>query len=196
MEGARSSCWATIASVSTDRELLDGWCEGDSEAGDALIRRHFEPICRFFRSKLGDDVEDLIQRTFQICVERRDRLDDRDCFRGFLFGIARHLLLDHLRAHYRRAGDAELDSQSLHDLGTSPSQHVARNEQQALLQEALNRIPLEQRIILELAHWEGLSGREISVALEIRENTVRSRLARARAALRQQVERLSSARAG
>ncbi len=178
--------------MSTDRELLDGWCEGDAEAGDALIRRHFEPICRFFRSKLGDDVEDLIQRTFEVCVERRDRLDDRDSFRGFLFGVARHLLLDYLRAHYRRGDDAPLDTQSVRDLGTSPSQHVARTEQEALLHEAMNRIPLPQRIILELAHWEGLSGREISVALEIQENTVRSRLSRARAALRQQVEQLSA----
>lgn len=46
--------------VATDHELLDAWCAGDREAGDALIRRHFEAVCRFFRGKLGDDIEDLV----------------------------------------------------------------------------------------------------------------------------------------
>ena len=54
------------------------------------------------------------------------------------------------------------------------------------------RISLEQRMLLELAHWEGLSGREIAQALEIGENTVRSRLSRARAALREELEKLGA----
>ena len=41
--------------MSADIELLDAWCAGDNAAGDALIRRHFEAVCRFFRSKLGED---------------------------------------------------------------------------------------------------------------------------------------------
>lgn len=186
----RARVWAIVADMQTDRELLDAWCAGDRDAGDALVRRHFDAVCRFFRGKLGDDVEDLIQRTFQICTARRDALGPEGSFRGYLFGIARHLLLDHLRRRYRRDAADDITAQSLADLGTSPSAAVARNEREALLREALHRIPLEQRIILELAHWEGLSGREIAEALEIGENTVRSRLSRARAALREQVERL------
>lgn len=179
--------------MSGDIELLDAWCAGDKEAGDALIRRHFDAVCRFFRGKLGEDVEDLIQRTFQICTARRADLRDGASFRGFLFGIARHLLLDHLRLRYRRGPHEDLSGHSLRDLGTSPSEAVARNEREDLVREALTLIPLEQRMILELAHWEGFSGREIAEALSIGENTVRSRLARARAALREQVERLGGA---
>lgn len=88
--------------MGTDIELLDAWCGGDNVAGDALIRRHFEAVCRFFRGKLGEDVEDLIQRTFQICTVRRRDLAVDGSFRGFLFGVARNLLLDHLRRVYRR----------------------------------------------------------------------------------------------
>ncbi|MEZ4451252.1 MAG: sigma-70 family RNA polymerase sigma factor [Nannocystaceae bacterium] len=175
----------------SDLELLDAWCGGDKDAGDALICRHFDAICRFFRGKLGDDVEDLIQRTFEICTARRAQLQPGASVRGFLFGVARNLLLDHLRRRYRRGVQEDVSLCSLADLGTSPSEAVHRVEREALVQEALRRIPLDQRIILELAHWEGLSGREIAEALEIQENTVRSRLTRARAALRQQVEALS-----
>ncbi len=180
--------------MGTDIELLDAWCAGDSGAGDALIRRHFATVCRFFRSKLGEDIEDLVQRTFQICTARRGDLAADGSFRGFLFGVARNLLLDHLRRRYRRGEHDDVHIYSLRDLGTTPSEAVARNEREQLMQEALRRIPLEQRMLLELAHWEGLSGREIAQALEIGENTVRSRLSRARAALRDELEQLGAAR--
>ena len=180
--------------MGNDIELLDAWCAGDNEAGDALIRRHFESVCRFFRSKLGEDVEDLIQRTFQICTVRRKDLGSDGSFRGFLFGVARNLLLDHLRRVYRRGPHDDIHAHSLRDLGTTPSEAVARNEREQLIQEAMRRIPLEQRLLLELAHWEGLSGREIAQALEIGEYTVRSRLSRARAALREALEQLGAAR--
>ncbi len=176
--------------VATDHELLDAWCAGDRESGDALIRRHFEAICRFFRGKLGDDIEDLVQCTFQVCVARRATLRADGSFRGFMFGVARHLLIDHLRRRYRRGEHEDVEQHSLRALGTSPSAAVARDEREALVREAMLRISLEQRMILELAHWEGCSGREIAEALEIGEHTVRSRLARARAALREQVEAL------
>ena len=180
--------------MGTDIELLDAWCAGDNEAGDALIRRHFESVCRFFRSKLGEDVEDLIQRTFHICTVRRQDLGVDGSFRGFLFGVARNLLLDHLRRVYRRGEHDDVHVHSLRDLGTTPSEAVARGERERMIQEAMRRIPLEQRLLLELAHWEGLSGREIAQALEIGENTVRSRLSRARAALREALEQLGAAR--
>jgi len=180
--------------MGTDIELLDAWCGGDNVAGDALIRRHFEAVCRFFRGKLGEDVEDLIQRTFQICTVRRRDLAVDGSFRGFLFGVARNLLLDHLRRVYRRGPHDDLHMYSLQDLGTTPSEAVARNERERLIHEAMRRIPLEQRMLLELAHWEGLSGREIAQALEIGENTVRSRLSRARAALREALEQLGAAK--
>ncbi|MBL9107246.1 MAG: sigma-70 family RNA polymerase sigma factor [Myxococcales bacterium] len=180
--------------MATDIELLDAWCGGDKAAGDALIRRYFEAVCRFFRSKLGEDVEDLIQRTFHICTVRRMDLGAGGSFRGFLFGVARNLLLDHLRRRYRRGPHDDVHVHSLRDLGTTPSEAVARGERERMIQEAMLRIPLEQRLLLELAHWEGLSGREIAQALEIGENTVRSRLSRARAALREALEQLGAAR--
>ncbi len=176
----------------TDLELLDSWCAGDNIAGDALIRRYFAAVCRFFRDKLGEDFEDLVQRTFQICTVRRSELTTEGSFRGFLFGVARNLLLEHLRRTYRRGEHDDLHLLSLHHLGTTPSEAVARNEREQQISEAMRRISLEQRMLLELAHWEGLSGREIAQALEIGENTVRSRLSRARAALREELARLGT----
>jgi RNA polymerase sigma-70 factor (ECF subfamily) len=178
--------------VQTDAELLAAWRSDDRAAGDELIRRHFESICRFFRAKLGDDVEDLIQRTFLDCVTARDRVEEGG-FRAYLFAVARNRLYDHLRARHRGPERLDLSLRSLADLGTSPSQAVARDEQEHLLLAALRCIPLEFQIALELAYWEGLTGPEIATVLAIPANTVRSRLARARAAIRDEIERLATA---
>ena len=177
--------------MSGDAELLEAWRGGDRDAGDQLIQKHFSSVCRFFRNRLGDDVEDLVQRTFLDCVEKRDKVSS-ESFRGYLFSIARNRLFDHLRTAYRQPAQVDLGSHSVADLGTSPSGIAARNEEEALLQRAMRSVSIDHQIALELAYWEGLSGRDIAAVLDIAENTVRSRLARARDALRSQVERLAA----
>jgi RNA polymerase sigma-70 factor (ECF subfamily) len=173
--------------MTADGELLRAWRAGDRAAGDALIGAHFASVCRFFRTKLGDDVEDLIQQTFLDLLAAASPVVN---VRATLFTIARRRLFDHLRTRYQRDIVELVTSISVADLGTSPSTAVARSEQQRLLHEALQHIPLDHRIALELAYWEDLSGPEIAEILDIPEHTVRSRLSRARQALREQVEAL------
>ncbi|MCH9683177.1 MAG: hypothetical protein K0V04_17210 [Deltaproteobacteria bacterium] len=43
--------------MATDFELLDAWKGGDKAAGNALFQRHFDSVCRFFRSKVGEGVD-------------------------------------------------------------------------------------------------------------------------------------------
>jgi RNA polymerase sigma factor (sigma-70 family) len=172
-----------IVAVRDSLELLDAWRGGDAEAGSALVAEHFEEVSRFFRAKLGDDVEDLIQETFLACVEGRDRIEGS--FRGYLFGVATRRLFQHLRSRYKHDLDGSVSS--LADLGSTPSEGVARNQRAELIRAALRRIPLEAQLILELSYWEGLSGAEIAAALDIEPGTVRSRLSRARSRLRELV---------
>jgi DNA-directed RNA polymerase specialized sigma24 family protein len=156
-------------------ELLDAWRGGDVRAGDVLSRRYFAQLSRFFRNKVDVGVEDLIQSTFLASVAGRDSFREASSFRTYLFAIARH----HLYAHYRRRGrEVDFVQTSVVDLGASPSGPLTRREE-------AGAIPLEFQIVLELTYWEGMKGPEIAEVLEIPANTVRSRLARAREALRQ-----------
>jgi RNA polymerase sigma factor (sigma-70 family) len=168
--------------VASDLELLDAWRAGDATAGEQLVARHWASIARFFRDKLGDDGADLIAQTFLACVEGRDRIDG-DNLKAYLFAVARRRLADHFR---RRARDPELDLavSAVADLATGPATGLARRERAELLREALSQVPLDDQIALELAYLEDLSTRELAGVLEIPENTVRSRLSRARAKLR------------
>lgn len=168
-------------------ELLAAWRAGDDEAADALLRAHFDSVYRFFRAKLPLDVEDLVQRTFLACLEGKERITEGD-FRAYLFGVARRVMMDHLRQQYRRGELLDPLEHSIRDLRTSPSRLVARRDGHEALVAAMQKLPLDTQILLELAYWEGLSGKEIASVLEIEENTVRSRLSRARVALREALE--------
>jgi len=168
--------------MQSDGELLAGWRGGDNAAGQQLVERHWSSIARFFRSKIGDDGADLISQTFLACVEARDRIEG-DNVKAYLFSVARRRLADHFRSR-ARSPSIDFSASSVIDLGTGPTTHVSRRERRELLHDALARIPLDDQIALELAYFEGMSMREIASVLELQENTVRSRLARAREKLR------------
>ena len=172
----------------TDLELLDRWRAGDKLAGDELVSRHWDGIARFFRHKIGDDGVDLISQTFLACLEAAAPIEN---VRAFLFTVARRRLADAFR---KRARAPELDFaiSSLADLATGLVTELARKQRGELLRAGLARIPLDDQIALELAYLEGLSTRELAGVLEINENTVRSRLSRARDKLRAMLAELGS----
>lgn len=171
-------------------ELFTRWQSGDQAAGDALLRACFEPLYRFFRNKVAGEVEDLIQRTLLACVESRQAVRDPDHFRTFLFRVARNRLFDRLRDELRLPTHVNPSEASLHELGASPSSVVARGERQRLVSEAMRRLPLDYQIALELSYWEGMSAPQIGEVLELNPNTVRTRITRARAALKEQLAAL------
>lgn len=173
----------------TDPELvlLARWREGDRDAGQALLTTHFAALHRFFRGKLPGDVQDLVQRTLLDVVERRDALPEHVSLRAYLFAVARHRLIDHLRAQAVRGVVVDPACTSIAALVTSPSAAVGRDEEQLQLAAAMRELPIDLQITLELAYWEGLRGPEIAEVLGIGAATVRSRLTRARTALRERL---------
>ncbi len=177
----------------TDEQLLHAWSQGDDGSGARLYRRHFDALYRFFRTKAPDQYEDLIQITMLECVRSKDKVRGDSPFRGFLFGVARNCLLHHFRSRYRDRLDFDAARSSVADLDPRPSTIVARHAEHTRLLEAMRRIPVDLQIVLELFYWEELGTRELAAALDVPQGTVKSRLRRAREALR---EALGSAAAG
>ncbi|MBK6918241.1 MAG: sigma-70 family RNA polymerase sigma factor [Deltaproteobacteria bacterium] len=177
--------------VPRDEELLTAWSAGDKNAGKALYDRYFPTVYRFFSSKLADEVDDLVQRTFLACTKHRDRLKDGASFRGFVLVVARNELASFLRRRYRDGAPLDPTTVALADLGATPSQLIYDREEHRLLVLALRRIPLVMQEALELHFFERLTGPELAEVLEIPEGTVRSRIRRGLEALRTEVERLT-----
>ena len=175
----------------SDEDLLAAWRDGNNTAGQALYARYFPIVYRFFANKVGEDLEDLVQRTFLACTRHRQRIQEGASFRAFVLVVARNELADHLRSRYRRGQSVDPSEVSLADLDASPSQLIGRRQEHRLLLLALRTIPLAQQELLELHYFERLTGPELAAALEIPEGTVRSRLRRALASLRTELERLA-----
>lgn len=173
----------------SDFELLEAWRDGDRSAGGALFDRHLASVTRFFKNKGAGNLEDLVQETFLACVDGRDRFAGRSSFRTYLFAVARHVLFSHYRGRNRSFDPL---SSTLAGAGHSPVSVLAADENQRLLLRALRELPADFQVAVELYYWEGLRGPELAEILEISPHTVRSRLSRGRAMLREHVARLAT----
>lgn len=176
--------------VSSDDELLLAWRGGDQRAGSELFKRHYTAIRRFFANKVDDNLEDLVQRTFEACVAGQDRFEGRGSISAYLRGTARHLLYQYWEARRVRGASVPIEDVSLHDLGAGPSSLLARNQAERRLLEALRHVPMRDQEILELYYWEELTGVELAEQLGVPEQTARSRLRRARINLAKVYRRL------
>lgn len=168
-----------------DLALLDAWVAGDRDAAASLLDRHVDGLSRFFRGKIGGDVDDFVQEAFTRCLAQRRSLEPGSSFRAYLFAVARNLLYEHLRKSARMAVDPALTSIS--DLSPNASTLMRRADDQRLMLECLTRIPLDSQLALELFYWEELGVAELADVLGIPVGTVKSRLHRARSQLRAKV---------
>lgn len=170
-----------------DLELLERWRDGEKQAGNVLFKRHFRSIYRFFEHKAQGDVDELVQETFLACVNSRHRFQGRSSFRTYLFSIARHILYAYWRKRARDGGALDFSESSLADLATTPRSHLAREEDRGRLLLALQELPLDQQLLLELHYWEEMSGEQLAEVFDIEPATTRSRLHRARKTLREKL---------
>ena len=179
---------SAVTATRRDEELLAAWRAGDRGAGELLFERYYEPVARFFLNKTDAGAE-LIQQTFLACVEGAARFRGESSFRSFLFAIAYRQLCRHYRD--RKGDRIDLTEVSVAAMDPSPSQVMIEGEELRLLLAGLRRIPVDCQVVLELLYWEQLTTVEMAAVLEIPEGTVKSRLRRGRALLREAIEALA-----
>lgn len=177
--------------MNDDQDLLRAWAGGDRAAGGVLVGRYYDPIVRFFRNKAGGAADDLVQRTFLVSAEGASGFRGQGSVRAYLFGIARNVFHEHLRSRARDARvDPDFQESALVDLAPGISTVAARRADQRVLLRALQLIPVDHQVLLELYYWEDLSVDELAQVLEIPAGTVKSRLHRARTLLREATARV------
>jgi RNA polymerase sigma factor (sigma-70 family) len=136
-------------------------------------------VRRFFDLRLPHLADDLTQQVFVAVAEQAGALRSGASFKPYVFGIARNLLLGHLRKegrHERAVRTAEEHSVAK----TSLSVVAVRREDEVLLLMAISTLPIDLQIAVELYYWEEMSTAAIGTVLETNASTIGSRLARAR----------------
>ena len=168
----------------TDEQLMATFARGaggESEAAfQSLFRRYRQAVFGFFRRRVGDAAlaEELAQETFLAVLKTRGRYEASALVRTYLYGIAFRILKAHRRKAVFRAmfaGKAAEHEEPAQETGV---------EAGLVLRQAVGRLERMDREIVLLREFEDLSYTEIAAVLGIPVNTVRSRLFRARMALR------------
>lgn len=177
---------------------------GDFDALEALATRHEEKVYslafRILRQR--QDAEDVVQQTFLSVIENLDGFRGESSFSTWLMRIATHAALKIIRKR-RGLQTVSLDAASnpaddaapiphpqfIADWRESPHELVARGETRELLDTALNQLDEKHRLVFLLRDVQGLSVRETAQALGLSEANVKTRLLRARLALREQLTR-------
>jgi RNA polymerase sigma-70 factor (ECF subfamily) len=162
--------------------LLIRWRSGSRDAGNRLLRRYVPVLTGFFGKRSLDNAEELVQRTLLACIQSVGRFEGRSTFRSFLFGIARNQYLMYQRAELFAGRESVTGSTRPED---GPSQLAAVRQEHVILIGALRRVEPEFSVVLRKFYWEDRSVDEIATELGIPVGTVKSRLARGRAALKE-----------
>ena len=177
-----------------DKEIIEQVLAGDNNAFGALVERYQTRVYNLALRMCGnpDDAFDLAQEAFFRAWRGLPGFQFDSAFSTWLFRLSANVCLDWLRAKKRRPTvslttvddeDEELQLE-LPDPGKGPEELVLAAEDRAALTKALNGLPVEYRQILTLRAIDDLSYAEIAGILKIKEGTVKSRLSRARLALR------------
>jgi RNA polymerase sigma factor (sigma-70 family) len=153
----------------------------DARAFVVIFERHFDAVSRYLRRRVPADLaDDLTAETFVRAFQHRRRYRAlRDDARPWLFGIAMNLVREHLRHEQR-------ELRAFARTYVDPVDEVAPSDRAAgAVAGALASLTDGERDVLFLHAWADLDYDEIAEALTIPGGTVRSRLHRARAKLRE-----------
>lgn len=189
-----------------ESEILRQAASGKTEAFEELVRQYEKPVynlaLRMVRNP--EDAQDLAQEAFLRAWRGLGQFQFESAFSTWLYRLTSNVCIDFLRRQKKQVQssltvcDEEEQARELSvpDPAPLPEERAIANEQRALVRQAMDQLETEHRQILTLRVIQGLSYQEIGQILELKEGTVKSRLARAREKIRQQLERNGNLFAG
>jgi len=181
--------------ASPERDLVDRLRRGDLEAFDRVYATYHPRLFSFLLRLSGRRhvAEDLAQETWLKLAKAAPKLREDTALAPYLFTIARNTFMSHRR--WAMLDLSRLVTFGLDALGTpataiSPETQHERATAIALLEAALQELPLASREALLLVGVEGMDQDEVARVLDVTYDALRQRLSRARAQLAETMERL------
>ncbi len=183
--------------VPRDARLVERARDGDVEAFGLLVERNQDYVYNavYHMTGGGADAEDIAQEVFMRAYDNIARFEGRSAFRTWLYGI----MLNTVRSHWRRRdrrrtvsleGPGDEEGNPRPDPawdGDGPPRAATRGEQVEAVRAAIAALDEDSREILVLRDLQGLTYEELGEALALPAGTVKSRLHRARLALKEKL---------
>ena len=183
-----------------DAEIIQLVLAGEIDAFDELVRRTRRPAYRLARriTRNHEDADDVVQDSYVKAYRALQRYDPDRAFQPWFLTIVARSALSRIRERKRRAtvplDEPGPDGVALSEKIPDAPMDVAGRQRLMDVEEALWKVSEEHRAILALRVDGDLPYAEIASALDLPVGTVMSRLARAREALLEEVEKLRAAR--
>jgi RNA polymerase sigma factor (sigma-70 family) len=179
-----------------DEALMLRVRDGQVETLGELYGRHRTPLFNFFVRLTGNThlSEDLVHEVFLRMLRYRHTFKAGNQFRTWMHQIARNARHDAWRRgqHESATDTAELEeSEALWGVEPEPDWEVGRNQEVALLQQALAALPEESREVLVLSRFQGMKYEDIAAVLGCNVGAVKMRVLRALRELRQHFSHLA-----
>ena len=179
----------------TEQELVERAKRGDETAFEALVTDNEKRIYNLCRRLVGnpEDAAELTQEAFLNAWRGLGRFQGESSFSTWRYRLASNACIDFLRKEKRRQSlsmtvslddDEEERQVELPDERYAPEGELERAEARRAVAEGLEKLTAEHRQVLVMRELNGLSYAEIGTVLGLEEGTVKSRIARARNALR------------
>lgn len=171
-------------------ELVRAAAKGDQEAFAQLVRQYEDQVYHLALRMCSDpeDARDVAQEAFLSAWRGLPSFRREAEFATWLHRLTANAAIDHLRRTKRQRGNVSLDDEQLRldavDDGPGPQRTAEGRELRDAVADGLRKLPDEHRAVLVLREMRGLSYQEISETLSLDLGTVKSRISRARAALR------------
>jgi RNA polymerase sigma-70 factor (ECF subfamily) len=181
-----------LMGASADGELWARAVAGESAAFGELFERHAKRVYNFcFRQTANwAEAEDAMAEVFLVAWKRRESVElttDDESVLPWLLGVALNVLRNRARSMRRAAAAvARVDARNIErDFADELVGRLADEKQMNDVLRVVHRLPPQEQDVLAVCAWAGLSYDEAAIALGVPVGTVRSRLSRARAHIRE-----------
>ena len=178
-----------------DEDLVASWQRGDEAAFEDLIRRHEQRVFRLLVRMLGnrEEAEDVAQETFLSLHRHGRRFRKEARFSTFVYRVAvnaalnRRRTLGRRRARVAKLAERQAAGDDVPSAPRDPESTAMGREASERVRQALDALVPRLRVPLVLYDLEGLGYAEVARVLDLAEGTVKSRIHRARRALREEL---------
>ena len=172
--------------MNKEQDILRRAQQGDSEAFRQLVEAYQTQVYRLALRMCGADGADDVTQDAFVAAWRALPNFRSDCrFSTWLYRLTTNAAIDCLRREKRHRDADDLDGVELPDDGDTPQEAAERTETQTAVRSALSALSDEHRQVLLLRYMQEMDYGEIAVALGISEGTVKSRINRAKARLKE-----------
>ena len=173
--------------MQSDAELMLAFQAGDQESFEKLFMRHQVGVFNFFYRLMGnrEAAEDQTQEVFFRVYSHAANYVQTAKFTTYLYRIAKNAWIDHIRRTRRRGRMQSLDKDTAEGVNLyarlpaqtdKPDARLQQQDRAQAIEEAIESLPEEQRIVFVLSEVQGMKYTEIADTLGIPVGTVKSRM--------------------